>query len=106
MPKWFSALDLASGYWQVEVDPNDRDKTAFSTPFGLYQFRVMPFGLCNAPGTFQWLMEQVLSRLHWTSCLVYLDDIIIFSETIQRYLEQLRDVFSRLRAAVLKVKPS
>ncbi len=104
--KWFSTLDLASGYWQVEVDPRDREKTAFPTPYGLYQFRVMPFGLCNAPGTFQRLMEQVLTGLHWTSCLVYLDDIIIFSKTIEDHLGRLRDVFSRLRAAGLKVKPS
>ena len=103
--KWFSTLDLASGYWQVEMDPHDREKTAFPTPYGLYQFRVMPFGLCNAPGTFQRLREQVLAGLHWTTCLVYLDDIIIFSKTIEDHLDRLRDVFSHLRAG-LKVKPS
>ena len=104
--KWFSTLDLASGYWQVEVEPADREKTAFATPQGLYQFRVMPFGLCNAPGTFQRLMEHALAGLHWTSCLVYLDDIIIFSRNIPDHLQRLREVFVRLREAGLKVKPS
>ena len=104
--KWFSTLDLASDYWQVEVDPNDKPKTAFSTPFGLYQFRVMPFGLCNAPATFQRLMERVLRGLHWTTCLVYIDDVIIFSGTIGEHLQHLAEVFSRLRDAKLKIKPS
>ena len=76
--QWFSTLDLASGYCQVEFDPFDREKTAFATPDALYQFRVMPFGLCNAPGTFQRLMEHVLRGLHWSTCLVYLDDCYCF----------------------------
>ena len=104
--QWFSTLDLASGYWQVGVDPADREKTAFATPDGLYQFRVMPFGLCNAPGTFQRLMEHVLRGLHWCTCLVYLDDIIIFSKTIQDHLTRLAEVLTRLRSAGLKLKPS
>ena len=103
---YFSTLDLASGYWQVEVDPLDREKTAFITPFGLHQFRVMPFGLSNAPATFQRLMEQVLAGLHWSTCLVYLDDIIVFSRTVADHLDQLRDVFTRLKNAGLTLKPS
>ena len=83
--QWFTTLDLASGYWQVEVKSEDREKTAFATAYGLFQFRVMPFGLCNAPSTFQKLMETVLTTLHWTTCLVYLDDIIIFSRTVEEH---------------------
>ncbi len=74
-----STLDLASGYWQVNVHPDDREKTAFSSPFWLYQFKAMPFGLCNAPSTFQRLMQLVLSNLQWSMYLVYLDDIIVYS---------------------------
>ena len=81
---YFSTLDLASGYWQVEMDPNDREKTAFICDQGLFEFNVMPFGLCNAPATFQRLMDAVLAGLKWTTCLVYLDDIIIFSKTFER----------------------
>ena len=80
----------------MEVDSADREKTAFATPNGLYQFRVMPFGLCNAPGTFQHLMEHVLRGLHWSTCLVYLDDIIIFSTTVEKHLTRLADVLTRL----------
>ena len=76
--KLFSTLDLASGYWQVEMDPHDAEKTAFCTRYGLYQWRVMPFGLCNAPSTFERLMEKVLSGLQWKIALLYLDDIIVF----------------------------
>ena len=69
---WFLTLDLKSGYWQVEVAPEDREKTAFCTQEGLFEFSVTPFGLCNAPATFQRLMDSVLAGLQWSSCLVYL----------------------------------
>ena len=81
--KYFSTMDLASGYWQVGVAPEDREKTAFCTRYGLFQFTVMPFGLCNAPGTFERLMEQILQGLQWETLLIYLDDVIVFSRTSQ-----------------------
>lgn len=68
---WFSTLDLASGYWQVEVDPKDKPKTAFTTQQGLFEFNVLSFGLCNSPSTFQRLMDLFLADLQWTTCLVY-----------------------------------
>ena len=104
--KWFTTLDLLSGYWQVEVDEKDREKTAFSTPDGLFEFTRMPFGLCNAPATFQRLMDLVLAGLQWYNCLVYLDDILIIGKTFDDHLHNLRLVFERLREAGLKLKPS
>ena len=77
--QWFSTLDLASGYWQVSLSREARVKTVFATHSGL--FRVMPFGLCNAPATFERLMDCVLQGLRWSRCLVYLDDIISFGST-------------------------
>ena len=75
----FSTLELKSGYWQVESSPEAVEKTAFSvTGLGHWQFIVMPFGLCNAPATFERLMEHVLAGLSWEICLVYLDDVIVY----------------------------
>ena len=96
---FFSTLDLAAGYWQVEVEPKDRCKTAFSTAQGHYQFSTMPIGLKGAPATFQRLMDSVLRGLHWSSILVYLDDIIIFSSSFEEHLVRLDEVFQRLKNA-------
>ena len=104
--KVFTILDLATGYWQVAVDIADREKTAFTTRHGLFEFQVMPFGLCNAPGTFQRLMEFVLAGLQWQTCLVYLDDVIVYGRDFDEHLKRLREVFERLRQAGLKLKPS
>ncbi|GBM73447.1 Transposon Ty3-G Gag-Pol polyprotein [Araneus ventricosus] len=103
--QWFTTLDLKSGYWQVEVRPEDREKTAFTTGQGLWQFKVMPFGLCNAPATFERLMETVLRGLSSEACLVYLDDIIIVGRTFEAHLNNLRKVFQRLQKANLKLSP-
>ena len=79
---WFSALDMLSGYWQVEVAEEDKDKTTFAIRDGLFHFNVLPFGLCNGPA-FQCLMDTVLSGLHRSICLVYLDDVIILGRTFE-----------------------
>ena len=103
---WFSSLDLASGYWQLDVAEGDKEKTAFTTHRGLYQFRRMPFGLCNAPGTFERVMEIVMRGLQWRTCLVYLDDIVVFSASFEEHLARLGEVLDRLIDAGLKVKAS
>ena len=103
---WFTTLDLLSGYWQVELDERDREKTAFSTQKGLYEFKVLPFGLTNAPATFQRLMDMVLAGLQWSHCLVYLDDVIILGHTFQEHLSSISQVLQWLHSAGLKVKPS
>ena len=102
--KYFSSLDLQSGYWQVAMNPDDIPKTAFATWNGLYEFLVLPFGLCNAPSTFERLMEKVLQGLLWKFCFVYLDDILIASPTFAQHLMHLEAVFGRLRRAGLKLK--
>ncbi|GBO08307.1 Retrovirus-related Pol polyprotein from transposon 17.6 [Araneus ventricosus] len=103
--QWFKTLDLKSGYWQVEIRPEDREKIAFTTGHGLWQFKVMPFGLCNAPATFERLTETVLRGLSSEDCLVYLDDIIIEGRTFEEHLNNLRKVFQRLQKVNLKLCP-
>ena len=86
--KWFSTFDLRSSYHQVPVEQNDMDKTAFICPRGMYRFKTMPFGLCNAGATFQRLMDIVMSGLNMHVCLVYLDDIICYASTTKEHLER------------------
>ena len=102
--QYFSTLDLASGYWQVKMDDDSKEKTAFTTPCGLYEFLVMPFGLCNAPATFQRLMEQVLHGLIGKCCVVYLDDILVIGETFEKHMDNLKKVLERLQEADLHLK--
>ena len=104
--KYFSTLDLLSGYWRLEMDFSSREKTAFTTHCGLFEFLVMPFGLTNAPSTFQRLKESVLHGLNWKVCLVYLDDVIVFSQSFDLHLQHLRLVFQRFWEANIKLKPS
>ena len=103
--KCFSTLDLASGYWQVGMTEEAKLKSAFVTNGGLFQWKVMPFGLCNAPSTFERLMEKVLAGLTWQICLVYLDDVIVFSETVDEHIERLEVIFQKLIKAGLTLKP-
>lgn len=101
---WFSTIDLASGYNQVPMTEQDRPKTAFCTPFGLFEFNRMPFGLCNAPSTFQRLMQRMFGKEQGQSLLLYLDDIIIFSSSVEQHLQRLELVFDRLQKEGLKAK--
>ena len=103
--QYISTMDLSRGYWQVPVETASRDKTAFVTPQGLFQFRVMPFGLHGAPATFQRLMDRVINGLA-AFAAAYLDDLVIYSSTWEEHLTQLRVVLDRLRSAGLTAKPS
>lgn len=103
---YFSALDLASGYWQIPVAEADQRKTAFSTHIGLFEYQVMPFGLANGPATFQRAMENAFRGCQWEICLIYLDDVLVFGSTFREHLDRLQIVFDRLRQAGFTLKPS
>ena len=91
--KWFSSLDLFSGYWQVAMDEKDGEKTAFVTKWGTYEFNVMPFGLCNTPAMFQRLMNKVLRDCIGKFVVVYLDDVTVYSTTFEEHTQHLKIVF-------------
>ena len=102
----FTSLDLKSGYWQVEMDEASKPLTAFTVgPLGFYECERMPFRLTNAPATFQTLMESCLGDLHLNWCIIYLDDVIVFSKTPKEHIYRLRGVFHKLSLAGLKLKP-
>ena len=104
---WFSTLDLKSHYWQVELEEEAKPLTAFTMgPLGFWECECRPFGLTNAPATFQRLMESCLGDLHLHWCIIYLDDIIVFNRTSDEHLHRLKAVLNKLEAAGLKLKPS
>ncbi|KAL6459678.1 hypothetical protein MHYP_G00314370 [Metynnis hypsauchen] len=104
--KWFTVLDLKSGYYQLEVEPADCPKTAFTTPFGTWQFRKMPQGLTNSPATFQRTMERVMAGINLQELIAFLDDLIIFSSTLEEHEQRLMTVLKRIADVGLKLSPA
>jgi hypothetical protein len=103
--KIFSVLDMASGYFQIAIEPEHKEKTAFSCHREHFQFVKMPFGLNNAPATYQRCIDLVLMGSKGIDCLVYLDDIICFSATMKEHAEKLQSIFERLEQANFKILP-
>ena len=101
----FSTLDLASGYHQTEVHPDDRYLTAFTTPFGLFEWKRLPFGLCNAPAQFYRIMQQVMNDHLFKILVLYLDDLLVYAQDFSSHVENLQKVFNRLREVGLRLNP-
>ena len=98
---------MKGSYWQVQLDEDSIPLTAFTVgPFGFYECLQMPFSLTNAPATFQHLMENCLGNLHLNWCIIYLDDIIVYSKTPEEHIERLTSVFEKLSKAGMKLKLS
>ena len=104
--KWFSVMDLKSGYYQIEMEERDKPKTAFVCPLGFYEFNRMPQGITNAPSTFQRLMERCMGSLNLKEVLVFLDDVIVFSSTLEEHETRLLHVLQQLREYGLKLSPT
>lgn len=104
--RFFSVIDMKSGYHQVELHEEHKERTAFTIgPLGFYEYTRMPFGLANAPATYQRLMEEVMGELHTRICYVYIDDVIVFAKTYEEHLHHLELVFERIADAGLKLAP-
>lgn len=101
--KWFSVLDLKSGYYQIEMEESDKPKTAFVCPLGFFEFNRMPQGVTNAPSTFQRLMERCMGELHLREVLVFIDDLIIYAPTLEEHEARLMRVLHRLKEFGLKL---
>lgn len=101
--KWFSVLDLRSGYYQIPMAEEDKEKTAFICPLGFFQFERMPQGITGAPATFQRLMEKAVGDMHMLEVVVYLDDLIVFGKTLEEHEQRLLKVITRLEEAGLKL---
>ena len=97
-----SKFDLAAGYWQIPMAEEDIEKTAFITPFGLFDFLVMPFGLKTAPATFQRMMDRLLANID--KVVVYLDDVLVFGDTIKEVIRISSEVFDKLNDANIKLR--
>ena len=103
---WFSKLDCNNAYHQIPVHPESKDKTAFRTRLGLFEFNKLPFGLCNAVSTYSRAIDLVLRGLNWKSVLTFIDDVCVLGTSVQDHLYNLREVFERFRAHGMKLKPS
>jgi hypothetical protein len=104
--KYFSVLDCYSGFWQINIREEDREKSAFSIPsLGHFEFNRLPYGMSNSPASFQRLMDLVLKNLTGTECWVYIDDVIVYSDTIEEHAKRLSNVMERFRKANLQLQP-
>ncbi|CAC5405888.1 unnamed protein product [Mytilus coruscus] len=102
----YSVCDMRQGFWQLELDEQSKEKTAFMTHRGQYEFNRLPYGLANSPATFNMIMNEVIRDLNWKSALVYVDDILIYSKNFEEHLCHLAALFDKLIEANLKLKPS
>lgn len=101
---YFTTLEQANAYWSILIANGDREKTAFNSPIGLFEFKFLPFGMCNAPATFQRLMDVLLAGLQWNICMVYLDDTMIFAKSCEEMVVRIRIVLKKLQGGRLKLR--
>ena len=103
--KFLSTFDLTSGFHQIKIKESDIPKSDFCTKYGLYEYLTMPMGMTNSPAAFKRLMEIVLRGLQWHTCLIYLDDILVFGSSFEQHMELVEEVLTRIKDAGLKLKP-